>query len=146
MFYNRSVINKNKNMKINFNKPTKYSMILAIIIYLGTFALAFYLGQINGEANAILSQSNNVEEKVIINSALFACEDQKTINAIFFSDKAELSLSDGRNMILFQAISASGVRYVNQDESFVFWNKGDTAFVEENGIQTFSSCLVSENN
>ena len=132
-------------MKINFNKPTKYSMILAIVLYVATLLLGFYLGQAWGSANATIAQYSNINENQIT-SAFFVCENEKTINAVFFSEKAELSLSDGRNMILFQAISASGARYVNQDESFVFWNKGDTAFVEENGIQTFSSCLVSENN
>ena len=132
-------------MKINFNKPTKYSMILAIVLYVATLLLGFYLGQAWGSANATIAQYSNINENQIT-SAFFVCENEKTINAVFFSEKAELSLSDGRNVILFQAISASGARYANQDESFVFWNKGDTAFIEENGIQTFSSCLVSENN
>ena len=132
-------------MKINFNKPTKYSMILAIVLYVATLLLGFYLGQAWGSANATIAQYSNINENQIT-SAFFVCENEKTINAVFFSEKAELSLSDGRNVILFQAISASGARYANQDESFVFWNKGDTAFIEENGIQTFSSCLVLENN
>jgi len=29
------------------------------------------------------------------------------------------------------AMSASGARYANKDETFVFWNEGDTAFVTE---------------
>ena len=144
MFYNRSVINKNKNMKINFNKPTKYSMIIAIVLYVATLFLGFYLGQAWGSANATTTQCVNTSQNQIT-SAFFVCDDQKTINAVFFSGKAELSLSDERNLILFQAISASGARYSNEDESFVFWNKGNTAFIEENGIQTFNNCLTSEN-
>ncbi|MDD4661658.1 MAG: MliC family protein [Candidatus Pacebacteria bacterium] len=129
-------------MKINWKKPTKYSMIIAIILYLATFALAFYLGQMWGASNAILIECSNSLEEKQITSAFFTCDNEKTINAIFFSDKAELSLSDGRNMILFSAISASGARYANQDESFVFWNKGNTAFIQEGDDTTYSNCLT----
>ena len=34
-------------MKIEFNKVTWYSKLLAIIIYVGTFFLGYWLGQIN---------------------------------------------------------------------------------------------------
>ena len=33
-------------------------------------------------------------------------------------------------------LAAEGIRYANADESFVFWSKGDTAFVEEGPRQT----------
>jgi len=38
--------------------------------------------------------------------------------------------------------STSGARYANKDETFVFWNKGDTAFVTEgkDGKETYSGC------
>ena len=39
-----------------------------------------------------------------------------------------------------QARSASGARYANANESVVFWNKGDTAFIDENGKSTYSGC------
>ena len=43
-----------------------------------------------------------------------------------------------------QAMSASGARYANKDETFVFWNKGDTAFVTEgkDGKDTYSGCAT----
>lgn len=130
-------------MKINWKKPTKYSMIIAILLYLATFALAFYLGQMWGSANAILIQCNNVEDNQIT-SAFFTCDNEKTIQAVFFSNKAELSLNDDRKIILFQTISASGARYANEDESFVFWNKGNTAFVQENDITTYDNCITED--
>ncbi|HOS88307.1 MAG TPA: hypothetical protein PL093_01695 [Candidatus Pacearchaeota archaeon] len=53
-------------MKIQGNKGTWYSMVLAIIIYVGTFALAYYLGEQRAEikiysqqTEQILSQQNN---------------------------------------------------------------------------------------
>ncbi len=39
---------KIKSMKIQFNKVTWYSCLLAIIIYVGTFGIAFYLGWLFG--------------------------------------------------------------------------------------------------
>ena len=77
--------------------------------------------------------------------AQFTCSDGKTIAAIFHDGpqpRVRLSLSDGRHRVLPQARSASGARYANADESFVFWNKGDTAFIEEHGTTTYRDCAV----
>ena len=79
----------------------------------------------------------------IINSVTFSCAGNKTVQALFFADKAELTLSDGRHRLLLQAISASGARYANTDESFVFWNKGNTAFIEESQKITFKDCIAT---
>ena len=79
--------------------------------------------------------------------ATFVCDGGKTIGAVFIAgtpERADLQLSDGRRLILPQAISASGARYANSDESVVFWNKGRTAFIEEGGHQTYSGCLQSD--
>jgi len=85
-------------MKIEWNKVTWYSMVLAIIIYVGTFALAYYLGEQRAEikiysqqTEQILSQQNNNNQ--VINSVVFQCIDNKSIRAIFFRDKVELSLA-----------------------------------------------------
>jgi membrane-bound inhibitor of C-type lysozyme len=76
--------------------------------------------------------------------ATFNCEDGKSIDATFYANKVELRLSDGRSLSLPQAMSASGARYANKDESFVFWNKGNTAFITEGaaGKQTYSDCVT----
>lgn len=79
----------------------------------------------------------------IINSVTFSCAENKTVQALFFADKAELTLSDGRHRLLLQAISASGARYANTDESFVFWTKGNSAFIEENQKITFKDCIAT---
>jgi len=89
---------------------------------------------------------NTGEDKAtgsIINSVTFSCAGNKTIQALFFADKAELTLSDGRHRLLLQAISASGARYANTDESFVFWTKGNTAFIEESQKITFKDCIAT---
>jgi membrane-bound inhibitor of C-type lysozyme len=75
--------------------------------------------------------------------ATFVCGADRSLNAIFTNGpqpSVRLSLPDGRKMNLRQVVSASGARYANGDESFVFWNKGNMAFIEENGQRTYSDC------
>jgi len=77
--------------------------------------------------------------------AHFACTGGKSIDATFVNgakSSVRLVLSDGRKITLPQAMSASGARYANADESFVFWNKGNTAFVEEKGKTTYDGCAT----
>lgn len=77
-------------------------------------------------------------------AAWFDCEDGKKIQAAFATGaqpSVTLTLSDGRKMVLPQAMAASGARYANRDASFVFWNKGRTAFIEEAGHQTYKGCV-----
>jgi membrane-bound inhibitor of C-type lysozyme len=40
------------------------------------------------------------------------------------------------------AFSCDG--YANRDESFVFWNKGRAAFIEEGGTRTYTGCVQSK--
>jgi len=75
--------------------------------------------------------------------AFFTCDAGKTVDATFINgaqSNVRLTLSDGRKLSLTQAMSGSGARYTNGNEAFVFWNKGSTAFVEENGKTTYSGC------
>jgi membrane-bound inhibitor of C-type lysozyme len=80
-------------------------------------------------------------------TVVFMCDNSKSITATFYikDDKfVDLKLSDDRNISVPHAISASGARYTNQNESFVFWNKGDTAFITEGASSTltFSNCTL----
>ena len=75
--------------------------------------------------------------------AKFACAGGKSIDATFVngpSSGVRLVLSDGRKLDLPQAMSASGARYADASESVVFWNKGNTAFLEEAGRTTYDGC------
>jgi membrane-bound inhibitor of C-type lysozyme len=77
-------------------------------------------------------------------TATFKCQGGKSIGATFYASSVNLKLSDGRSLTVPQAMSATGARYVNKDETFVFWNKGDTAFVTEgkDGKETYSGCAT----
>jgi membrane-bound inhibitor of C-type lysozyme len=85
-----------------------------------------------------------VSAETPVATATFKCEAGKTIEATFYASAVDLKLSDGRSLKLPQAMSASGARYANADESFVFWNKGNTAFITEgkDGKETFSGCVT----
>ncbi|MBC7836435.1 MliC family protein [Acetobacteraceae bacterium] len=85
-------------------------------------------------------------EEVPVSTAMFSCDEGKTINASFYSDRADITLSDGRKFSLSQLDSASGARYGTKDENFIFWNKGDTAFVMEGkgGAETYSNCEIAK--
>lgn len=92
-----------------------------------------------------IKQSSNQEEQAKDINAVFTCPDQRTIITTFHlsDDTVDIKLSDGREITLPRAISASGARYANADESIVFWNKGDTAFIEENGTITYQDCITN---
>lgn len=93
-----------------------------------------------------------------IAQATYLCNDDKTIEAAFYkgedkpavpgempvpSGSVKLVLSDGRKFDLLQTISGSGVRYANDDESFVFWSKGDAAMILENDEEKdYQGCVV----
>ena len=70
----------------------------------------------------------------------YMCAEDKALVAIYREGSVSLKLSDGRDLALPQVIAASGIRYANEDESFVFWSKGESAFIEENGAMTYAEC------
>jgi membrane-bound inhibitor of C-type lysozyme len=95
---------------------------------------------------ALLLASPALAQAPIVAKATFKCKDGKSIHATFYADSVDLKLSDGRSLALPQATSASGARYASKDESFVFWNKGDTAFITEgkDGKETYSDCVAAK--
>lgn len=93
--------------------------------------------------------------------AMFTCDGGMTADATFFQGtttaaasagqppipggSVHLVLSDSRVLTLPQTISADGARYANANESFVFWNVGDTATITENGTTTYANCVDRNN-
>jgi len=85
-----------------------------------------------------------------ISTVRYVCQQNKTIVADFYDGKSSVApdgrplpggrvvvqLSDGRTFALPQTLSGSGIRYADSSGTFVFWSKGDTAFVEEGPRQT----------
>lgn len=81
---------------------------------------------------------------------------QEVKNDVIFYDQAtgeEVPASFGASSVTFtsktlgtmtlpQAMSASGARYANADESIVFWNKGDSVFITQNGTIIFNGTTM----
>lgn len=80
----------------------------------------------------------------IVSHVVYSCDGNKNVSSLFYDGKAQLTLSDNRNLLLLQTISASGVRYTNTDNSIVFWTKGNTAFIQEGENLTYSNCVEKE--
>ena len=121
-------------MKIIWDKVTKFSQIFAIIIFVTVFFTGISLGK-KSQREAILGEP--------VARAIFNCADNKTIESIFYKNFVHLETKSLRVLYLPQTISASGARYATSDEKFVFWNKGNTAFITENGTTTFDGCVTS---
>lgn len=131
--------------KISFTRVTWYSQIASIVVFVGVWVVGFWLGKayfstIKEYSTTTASYEENTA--TVINAATFSCKtpNRSFVSAMFYSDHAQLMLSDGRVLTVPQATSASGARYAVPDESLVFWNKGDTAFVIENGATTYADC------
>ncbi len=122
-------------MKIKWNKVTRLSQTVAIILFVGVFGLGIFLGKKLGVQEVL---GNKVSDVV------FQCEGNKNIHAIFYKSATYVTLSGGPELFLPQTISASGARYANDDESIVFWNKGNTAFVTEGSQDnmTYKNCVT----
>ncbi len=113
--------------------------ITAIVVLVALVIGGYFLWQMYG---------GQAPSEVPVSIATFSCEQGKTIGATFYSDKVDLILSDGRKLSLPHVLSASGARYANTNETFVFWNKGNTAFIEEGNThvdtpaQTYTNCVT----
>jgi len=104
-------------------------------------------------------EKNATDEQNFIAQATYVCDGGKNIGARFYqgdpifvepgqmpipAGNVRIALSDGRNFALPQTISASGARYANDDESFIFWNKGDGVLIFENGEESnnYTNCAT----
>jgi membrane-bound inhibitor of C-type lysozyme len=147
-------------MKIEWNKVTWYSKLLAVILFVAVFCVGFNLGKKSDEINSIITPAQPLTTTKLINTVSYSCDGSKTILAKYYESDAKpfsspdqppiptgsvaLALSDGRSMTLPQTISADGGRYANSDESFIFWSKGTGAFVMEGKSSdvTYKNCVT----
>lgn len=84
-----------------------------------------------------------ITNTTVITTAHYECDDGKYIDARYYTDSVAIDLSDIRTRTLLQTVSASGARYADEGETFVFWNKGETAFVQEGAELTFTNCRAT---
>jgi hypothetical protein len=121
-------------MKIEWNKVTKLSQIVAIVLFVAVLVVGFQLGR-TFEKKFILGEP-------ITGFVKFVCPGGKTIDAQFYKNFVHLEFGWQKTLYLPQTISASGARYANSNESFIFWNKGNAAFIQQNGTTTLDNCVT----
>jgi len=145
-----------KYLNRGISTPIAIGIIAILVIVIGGFFWWQY-AEIRKEENESFSISPSPSPSPIA-QVTYICNDDKTINAAFYkgepipvepgempipSGSVKIVLSDGRNFNLPQTISASGVRYANSDESFIFWSKGNGALVLENNVEkSYIGCIV----
>jgi membrane-bound inhibitor of C-type lysozyme len=128
-------------------------VILAIIVIVVLAIAVVYFATSAPSQPSQTATTQNVQ-------AMYTCDDGKTIDATYMNattstttgNSVMVVLSDGRQMTLPQTISADGARYSNGNpqipdgqpgaETFVFWSKGNGAFVTEDGTTTYSNCVT----
>jgi membrane-bound inhibitor of C-type lysozyme len=131
-------------MKIEWGRVTWYSQIIAVILFVGVFALGIWVGirieRSKLEATQKWEAVPAQQQEKIIATVGYRCDKGKEILAVYKDKKVDVSMSDGRMFTLPQALSADGARYTSADELFVFWSKGQGAFITEGSSTTFANC------
>jgi membrane-bound inhibitor of C-type lysozyme len=148
-------------MKISWNHVTWYSKIASVVLFVLVFYVGFFLGKYKASVIAPDPEFTISASVKPINIVAYTCNIGKVIIAKYYQGENKpavkpdqpptpggsvaLSLSDGRSVTLAQTISADGARYADPDESFVFWSKGNGAFVTENNSKdtTYKNCVVA---
>ncbi len=119
-------------MKIIWDQVTRASQIVAVILFIVVFLVGFFIG------NAFEKEKILGAPKNIIN---LSCDDSKDIAVKVYQNNLALSLS-GSEKYLTQVIPSSGVRYINEAESLIFWTEEGKAFLEQRGSVILSNCKI----
>lgn len=108
---------------------------------------------------SVSQQKNETLDSKRENNVSYVCDNAQTIQATYIigtpipvkpgerpipNGSVRVVLSDGRTLSLPETISASGVRYANNDESIIFWTKGNGAFLLESDEETYGGCMALE--
>ena len=72
-------------------------------------------------------------------AVVYYCQ-EGILKTVYNKNDVALSLADGRNLVMPQVISGSGIRYQLGD--ITFWSKGDNAFLTEGDKQTYTNCVA----
>lgn len=103
-------------------------------------------------------QRNLDKKETLLSQVVYSCDGEKQIEASYYEKvkkpeqksgeppvpvgRVNLKFNNGNVLDLKQTISASGVRYANSDESYVFWNKGNAiTFLESNIELNYKNCI-----
>lgn len=82
------------------------------------------------------------EEVQTLQEQMLVCTDGTEIDVAWRSNDSVIVTLDGVPYELPQVISASGARYANSDESFVFWNNGNESMILVDDELVHEGCRV----
>lgn len=82
------------------------------------------------------------EEVRTVREETLVCADGTEIGTAFLENENIIVTLRGVPYELEPAVSASGARYANDDESFVFWNNGDESMILVDGEVAYEECRV----
>ncbi len=117
----------------NMTKAKKLVIILGLIV-LAVLALIYVKNNLPKNSNAEVPTPD-------INNVVYYCQEGE-LRVIYGKDNVIVAFPDKKILTLTQSISASGVRY--EAGGLVFWSKGDNAFVTENDINIYNSCVAGK--
>jgi membrane-bound inhibitor of C-type lysozyme len=81
------------------------------------------------------------QEGTQLKAFYYDCKDGKSVVTAYNDDDTMTLFAPGKTMKLKHLISGSGARYGYEDESVIFWSKGDDALYERDGRKT--ECSVN---
>lgn len=132
--------------------------ILILISVLVVVFIIGYVAYVTSKSSAPIVVETPKQALKLLTKATFICQEKKLIEVGFFEDinrepststpplppgVARVAFTDGRSFELPQTVSADGARYANEDESFVFWNKGNGVMVQEHGAEKeYKGCVM----
>lgn len=122
-------------------KAAKY---IVIIIGIGIIGFVLYALLTPFENEADIYSSLGQSESQDLPMQIFESLDGEQVSVIFSTETAIIiNHEDDSSISLNRAVSGSGARYVNKDESIVLWNKGDDITLYKNDEVTFEGSLLA---
>ncbi|HRH24168.1 MAG TPA: MliC family protein [Candidatus Paceibacterota bacterium] len=118
------------------NTINRATLIGGVVLVVAVFAFGYWLGT----RSVPTPEAGTPSTAGVIGDASYQCADEKSMHAVFYENQVTVMLSDGRTFNLAHTISGSGARYASVDDGIVFWEKGQSAFLEEAGTTTYSDC------
>jgi len=121
-------------MKIQWNEVTRFSQIMAIVLFLVVYILGFYVGG-KYEAKSIIGD--------LVSSVKFVCDDNKMFSAEFYKNFVHIEANTWKTSYIPQTIYKLGVRYANDDESVVLLIKDKAVYIAQGSPDnlTYKNCV-----
>lgn len=123
-------------------------LIITIIVIILIVLAVIYFGPKKEVTNIQGDQTNTTQTNVDQTNpnAVKATYSDGTNTVVAFYDNTNntvtFSVNDTRENILPVAVSGSGARYANEDESLVFWEHQNELTVTKNGVEVFKGQKV----